>query len=283
MKMRVHNTFKDLIKFNDNLKKEEILILFFHSSILDHNFIYELEDKKKSLIIENENMKISEGYIRYIADNNKEKVFIGRILIDPEWRKNSNNYNFIYKNHENNNRYILNISKIDNSLVLHVINISEPSSIHSVTIKINEYIKNNNEINIENIEESIKIQKLENIFQTHILGNMKFNHNSNVASTNLINKFNVNELPNPKNNIRQDSHFIKNFNDDNFDDKNPVIRESILPNYIKQIPILKPDGLLVGPNNRFFDPKNLRYDPIGPFGLEPNADTPTKFPDNFPF
>ncbi|CRG99654.1 conserved Plasmodium protein, unknown function [Plasmodium relictum] len=281
--MKVHNTFKDLIKLNNNLRKEEILILFFHSSLLDYNFIYELEDEKKSLTLENENIKISGGYIKYTVDDKKENFFIGRILIDPEWRKNSNNYNFIYKNLENNDKYNLNILKIDNSLVLQVINMAEPSSIHSVTIKIDEYINSDNEINIENIEESIKIEKLENVFQAQILRNMKFSHTDKIASNNLINQSNINELRNPNYNTSYDSHFIGNFNDDYFDDKNPVIGENIFPNLRRKNNIVKPDGLLVGPNNKFFDPKNLRYDPIGPFGLEPNSDKPFEFKNNFDF
>lgn len=36
--------------------------------------------------------------------------------------------------------------------------------------------------------------------------------------------------------------------------------------------MLKPDGMLFGPNHKLFGPSHIRYDPMGPFGVEPNND-----------
>ncbi|GAW80524.1 hypothetical protein, conserved [Plasmodium gonderi] len=291
--MSKHNTFKNLVKLNGMLKKEEILVLFFHSCILDNNFIYKLNDEKNIKVLENkEKIQVSsDGYIKHMIDSDNEKFFVSRILIEPDWRNNSNNYNFMYKSAEKNYTYNLNILKIENSLVLQIIDTAQPSIVHSVTIDMDKYINNcSAEKNItDNIEESIQIEKLEKIFQTHILSNMK-NGNDNNNDNNRKGLKGITVEPNAneysKNIFRADKdlYLLQNFNDDYFDDKNPSIGRNLIPDLRNNIPVLKPDGLLVGPDNKFFNQKNLRYDPIGPFGNEPNSDNkPFEFQNNFPF
>lgn len=76
------------------------------------------------------------------------------------------------------------------------------------------------------------------------------------------------------------------FRNDIFDDKNPCIGNHIFRDRrtnVNNPNILKPDGLLIGPNHQFFNPGHMRYDPIGPFGLEPNSDRRFDFNNNFPF
>lgn len=77
------------------------------------------------------------------------------------------------------------------------------------------------------------------------------------------------------------------FKNDIFDDKNPSIGPNMFqdirrPN-IQNPNILKPDGLLIGPNHQIFNSGKMKYDPIGPFGVEPNSDRKFDFNNNFPF
>ncbi|SBT79170.1 conserved Plasmodium protein, unknown function [Plasmodium malariae] len=286
--MKRHDTFKDLIRLHDNLKKEEILALFFHSCILNNCYNYILNEEKKYAISNNEKIKISNGYIKYTQGDEKDQVFISRILIDPLWRKSSNNYNFTYKSTQNDDTYNLNILKIEKSLVLQIINTAQPSTVHTVTINMNEYINNTKEENIiDKIEETINIEKLENIFQNHILNNMNKTNVYNTMRNNnsLIIESNIQETQKENMFKAKENQFLQNFTNDYFDDKNPTIEgRNLIPNFRKDDSVLKPDGLLVGPNNKFFSPKNLRYDPMGPFGNEPNADNkPFEFQNNFPF
>ncbi|GAB66038.1 hypothetical protein PCYB_081990 [Plasmodium cynomolgi strain B] len=126
------------------------------------------------------------------------------------------------------------------------------------------------------------MEKLEEVFQTHILSHMKKGSSNNIRSDNNSNKgkgpkgliieSNTNEHFRNVFQTNPDPYLLPNFNDNHFDDKNPNIGRNLIPDLRNNVPILKPDGLLVGPDNKFFNPKNLRYDPIGPFGNEPNAD-----------
>ncbi|KYN99477.1 hypothetical protein PGSY75_1010100 [Plasmodium gaboni] len=287
-----HKTFKDLLQFYDNLEKEEVLVLFFHSTLLDNNYIYELKSEKKIIFSENENIEINDSYVKYKIDKRNNDLLITRILIHPEWRNNNHNYNFTYKQIHTSDTYNLNILKIGNSLVIQLIDIEDPSSIHSCTINIHEYINKNmpdKYIHINNFHQYIYIDKLEKIFQTNILNYM--NRKNKNKEKNHINKNNINTCQTQDITIKtHTNHFdqnylLHNFNDTYFDDKNPpILTNPILPSIKQSHPILKPDGLLVGPNNKFFNPPKLRYDPMGPFGNEPNSDNrPFEFQNNFPF
>ncbi|KYN97547.1 hypothetical protein PRSY57_1009500 [Plasmodium reichenowi] len=295
-----HKTFKDLLQFYDDLEKEEVLVLFFHSTLLDNNYIYELKSEKKIVFSENENIEINDSYVKYKIDKRNKDLLITRILIHPEWRNNNHNYNFTYKQIHTCDTYNLNILKIGNSLVIQLIDIEDPSSIHSCTINIQEYINKNitdKYINVNNYNEYIYVDKLEKIFQSNIL-NYMISKNKNKEKIH-INKNNTNDIYNNKchtyqtQNITINPHtkncdknyLLHNFNDTYFDDKNPpLLTNHILPNINQPHPVLKPDGLLVGPNNKFFNPGKLRYDPMGPFGNEPNSDNrPFEYQNNFPF
>ncbi|ANQ07621.1 Uncharacterized protein PCOAH_00022480 [Plasmodium coatneyi] len=292
--MAKHSTFKDLVKLHGDIKNEELLVLFFHSCILDNNFIYKLNDEKKYEKSENdEKIKISNGYIKHMTDGNNGKFFLSRILIDPEWRSNSSSYNFLYKSVDTSDTYNLNLVKIENSLVVQIINTAQPCVVHSVTIDIDEYVNKGitKEGDKDNMEESVQMENLQQVFQTHILSHMKKGNKNNIRSDNstskgkgLIIESNTNEHFRNIFHTNPDPHLLPNFNDIHFDDKNPNLGRNLIPDLRNNVPILKPDGLLVGPDNKFFNPKNLRYDPIGPFGNEPNADNkPFEFQNNFPF
>ncbi|CAA9987742.1 conserved Plasmodium protein, unknown function [Plasmodium knowlesi strain H] len=292
--MAKHNTFKDLVKLHEDMKKEELVVLFFHSCILDNNFIYKLNDEKKYEKSENyEKIKISNGYIKHMIDSEKGKFFLSRILIDPEWRSNSSSYNFLYKSVDTNDTYNLNLVKIENSLVVQIINTAQPCVVHSVTIDVDKYV---NKCTVQegvkdNMEEHVQMEQLEQVFQAHILSHMKKKNSNNMSSDNSSNKgkgliieSNANEHFRNTFHTTPDPYLLPNYNDNHFDDKNPNIGRNLIPDLRNNIPILRPDGLLVGPDNKFFNPKNLRYDPIGPFGNEPNADNkPFDFQNNFPF
>lgn len=279
------------------MKKEELLVLFFHSCILDNNFIYKLNDEQKYEKSEShEKIKISNGYIKHMTDVGSGKFFLSRILIDPEWRSNSSSYNFLYQSVDTNDTYNLNLVKIENSLVVQIINTAQPSVVHSVTIDVGEYVNEctAEEGKTDNIEDRVMMEKLEGVFQTHILSHMKKGSSNNILGDNssskgkgpkgLIIESNANEHFRNVFQTNPDPYLLPNFNANHFDDKNPNIGRSLIPDLRNNVPILKPDGLLVGPDNKFFNPKNLRYDPIGPFGNEPNADNkPFEFQDNFPF
>ncbi|SOV14707.1 conserved Plasmodium protein, unknown function [Plasmodium sp. gorilla clade G2] len=287
-----HKTFKDLLQFYDNLEKEEVLVLFFHSTLLDNNYIYELKSEKKIVFSENENLEINDSYVKYKIDKRNNDFLITRILIHPEWRNNNHNYNFTYKQIQTSDTYNLNILKIGNSLVIQLIDIEDPSSIHSCTINIHEYINKNmpdKYIHINNFNQYIYIDKLQKIFQTNILNYM--NRKNKNKETNHININNINTCQTQDITIKthtnnfDKNYLLHNFNDTYFDDKNPpILTNTNLPSINQPHPILKPDGLLVGPNNKFFNPAKLRYDPMGPFGNEPNSDNrPFEFQNNFPF
>ncbi|KJP86010.1 hypothetical protein AK88_04341 [Plasmodium fragile] len=295
--MAKHSTFENLVKLHGDIKKEELLVLFFHSCILDNNFIYKLNDEEKYEKSENhEKIKISNGYIKHVTDAEKGKFFLSRILIDPEWTSNSSSYNFLYQSIHTNDTYNLNLVKIENSLLVQIINTAQPSLVHSVTIDVDEYVNKctAEEDATDKMKESLQMEKLEQVFQTHILSHMNKGNSSNIHSDNSSRKGNgpkgliIESNPNEhfKNifHTNPDPYILRNFNDNHFDDKNPNIGRNLIPDLRNNVPIVKPDGLLVGPDNKFFNPKNLRYDPIGPFGNEPNADNkPFEFQNNFPF
>ncbi|EUD67466.1 hypothetical protein C922_02172 [Plasmodium inui San Antonio 1] len=295
--MEKHSTFKNLVKLHGDIKREELLVLFFHSCILDNNFIYKLNDEKKYEKSENhEKIKISNGYIKHMSDADNGKFFLSRILIDPEWRSNSSSYNFLYKSVDTNDTYNLNLVKVENSLLVQIINTAQPSVVHSVTIDVDEYVKKcpAEEDATDDMEERVQMENLEQVFHIHILSHMKTGSSNNIRSGNssskekgpkgLIIESNANEHFRNVFHTNSNPYLLPNFNDNHFDDKNPNLGRNLIPDLRNNVPILKPDGLLVGPDNKFFNPKNLRYDPIGPFGNEPNADNkPFEFRDNFPF
>ncbi|VWU49901.1 conserved protein, unknown function [Hepatocystis sp. ex Piliocolobus tephrosceles] len=308
--MKEHNTFKELIKLNNSsLRKEDILVLFFHGCILDNNFVYHIKkEETNKWLSKNDKIQFTNGFIKYITGNKDNEFIISRIILDPNWKNNSNNYNFTYKSNESNDIFNLNILKLENSLIVQVIDLASPNVVNSVTISIDEYVNDNISsvtsnsenkqdtnkleqiINTEKLEKIINIEKLEKIFHTHVLINMikKKNINNDI---NNINKCSNNQPtifntinPNPHKNINP--QFLPNSNNANyFNDKDPIPMNNLLPNFKQGDHILKPDGLLVGPNNMFFNPQNLRYDPIGPFGQEPNADglKHFEFQNKFPF
>ncbi|SBS82747.1 hypothetical protein, conserved [Plasmodium ovale curtisi] len=288
--MKYHDTFENLLRLNGRLRKEEVFVLFFHSCILDSNFVYKLSKEREEALLANDKVKIEDGYIKYMTDNNNDAFIISRLLLDPEWKRNSSNYNFMYRNAQNSETYNLNILKIENSLVLHIINTAKPSVVHSVTINMNEYVSACEEETMsDSIEKNMDKEKLKSIFQTHILNNMHVHINKHNHSYSIRNEVtrgsNIPERDMQGNARRENpSPFFQHFSDDHFDDKNPAIGRNLIPNMSKDDNVLRPDGLLVGPNNKFFNPKHLRYDPIGPFGNEPNSDNkPFEFNNNFPF
>ncbi|SCN61832.1 conserved Plasmodium protein, unknown function [Plasmodium chabaudi chabaudi] len=281
-------TFKELIQLFGDLKREDAFVLFIHGFILDNDFTYKLNKEKECKYNEDKNIQISNGYIKYIPDSTSNNFFISKLLIDPEWKNNSNNYNFLYTNKKSNENatYNLNILKIENSLVIQIINVEKPSNVHSITINMDEYINENNKECVTNKEKiNLNIPKLIKLCQTHILFNMQNNDNKQKKKINsLIIETNGHKNNMNNSNLSEQSRVFQNFNDDHFDDKNPIIRQNLIPDFKNGNHILKPDGLFVGPNNKFFNPQNLRYDPIGPFGNEPNADiNPFEFQNNFPF
>ncbi|ETB58159.1 hypothetical protein YYC_04231 [Plasmodium yoelii 17X] len=281
-------TFEELIQLFGDLKREDVFVLFIHSFILDNDFTYKLNKEKECKYNEDKKIQISNEYIKYTPDNTSDNFFISKLLIDPEWKNNSNNYNFMYTNKKNseNVTYNLNILKIENSLVIQIINVETPSNIHSITINIDEYINENNKECLTIKEKfNLNIPKLKKLCQTHILFNMQNNDNKQKKNNNnLIIETSEHKINMNNSNSSEQLRVFQNFNDDHFDDKNPIIRQNLIPDLRNGNNILKPDGLLVGPNNKFFNPQKLRYDPIGPFGNEPNADiNPFEFQNNFPF
>lgn len=312
---------KDLLSFYDKLKIEEEIILCIHVFLLDAGLdnIWR-ETCLDSLPRTAKGISATEKYLKYGTDKKEEDFCVCKILINPHWRKEKNNYTFHYVHEKSDKKYILNILNTGSSLVVQLTD-SAGSDPQTVTLHVEEFIqdKENKVFPWTNID----VVKLTYVIKKEIL--VKFGlYRGDESSTDINGNKSCNFM---KSNCREyenklvetkkklemefqqmQNNVLINVGPDTtrFDDSKPFFMNPLDPTVNRTInpmrymdpenwchpddprifgsipqgsfpgnispDMLKPDGMLFGPNHKLFGPSHIRYDPMGPFGVEPNND-----------
>lgn len=312
---------KDLLSFYGDLNIEEEIILSIHFILLDAG----LDNIWKETCFDKlpktaKGISTTEKYLKYGTEQQNEGFCVCKILINPYWRKEKNNYTFHYVHEKTDKNYILNILNSGNSLIMQLINQagSEPVK---VTLHIQDFIKDKESKVLP--WTNVDVIKLKYIMYKDVL--FKFGFYKEDEYLTDINgyiygdfmkancKKYQNELLETENKLgmefqQMQNNVLMNFGPSRirFDDKQPPLMNPLDPTVNRtmnpmhytdpenwchpndprmfgsvpqggfpgNIPpdMLKPDGMLFGPNHKIFGPSNIHYDPMGPFGVEPNND-----------